>query len=41
MAEVISNCCEADVMLSVGLVQFVLSSKVTKSDLCPKMTVLK
>lgn len=41
MANIISNCCEAEVKLSVGVVQFVLPSKVIKSDVCPEISVLK
>ena len=35
MADMISNCCEAEVRLSVVLFQCVLPSKVIKSDMCP------
>lgn len=35
----ISNCCEAKVMLSVGLIQFVVPSKFINSDMCPEMSI--
>ena len=41
MANVISNCCEAKVQLSMGLVQFVLPNKVIKSSVCPVMSISK
>ena len=39
MANEIINCCEAEVRLSKGLVQFVLPSKFIKSIMSPKMSV--
>ena len=33
MADMISSCCETEVRLSVGLIQFGLPSKVIKSDI--------
>ena len=39
MEKMISNCCEAEVMLSVGLIQFVVPSKFIYSGMCPEMSV--
>ena len=39
MANVINNCYESEVTLSVGLLQFILSGKLMKSNMCPQMSV--
>lgn len=41
MANMICNCCEAEVALSMGLVQLALPSKFVKSEMRTEVSVLK